>query len=59
VTRVNDSDVDQILPNNSSIMPAGSLDNLTLSQISDLLAYLGVVSSGQVAKGTQIVPVTR
>jgi putative heme-binding domain-containing protein len=59
VTRVDDSDVDQILPNNSSIMPSGLLDNLTLSQISDLLAYLGVVSSGQVAKGTQVAPLTR
>jgi len=59
VTRVNDSDVDQILPNNSSIMPSGLLDNLTLAQISDLLAYMGILSSAQVAQGTQIVPVTR
>jgi len=59
VTRIDESDVDQILPNNSSIMPAGLLDNLTLSQISDLLAYLGVISSGQVAKGTQTVPNVR
>lgn len=49
VTRVNESDIDQILPNNSSIMPSGLLDELTLGQISDLLAYMGVLTPLEVA----------
>ena len=49
VTSVDDQDVDQVLPNNSSIMPAGLLDNLSLDEISDLLAYLGVLPAIEVA----------
>jgi len=50
VTRVEDADVDQILPNNSSVMPSGLLDDLSLEQISDLLAYMGVLPPLEVAK---------
>ncbi len=50
ITRVDEADVDQILPNNSSIMPAGLLDELTLGEISDLLAYMGVLTPVEVAK---------
>jgi hypothetical protein len=38
------------LPNNSSIMPSGLLDSLTLREISDLLAYMGVIPSVEVAR---------
>ncbi len=44
-----DADIDQILPSNSSIMPDGLLDNLSMQQISDLLAYLGIIPSVEVA----------
>lgn len=53
VTRVAAADVDQILPNNSSIMPSGLLDDLSLTEISDLMAYLGVLPSNQLAKQPQ------
>ena len=49
VTRVDEADVDQILPNNSSIMPSGLLDELTLGEISDLLAYLRILPPLEVA----------
>ncbi len=49
VTVVQESEIDQILPSNSSIMPSGLLDNLTLQEISDLMAYLGVLPPLEVA----------
>ncbi|TVP99308.1 MAG: heme-binding protein [Planctomycetaceae bacterium] len=49
ITRVDEADVDQVLPNNSSIMPAGLLDDLSLGEISDLLAYLGVLPPLEIA----------
>lgn len=49
VTRVDETQIDQVLPNNSSVMPSGLLDSLTLTQISDLLAYLGVLPTTEVA----------
>ncbi len=49
VTQLDQSKVDQVLPNNSSIMPSGLLDTLTLQQISDLLAYMNVISPIEVA----------
>jgi len=49
VMMVRASDVDQILPSNSSIMPSGLLDNLTLREISDMMAYLGVIPPLEVA----------
>ena len=50
ITRINEADVDQILPNNSSIMPAGLLDELSLGEISDLLAYMGVLPPVEIAR---------
>lgn len=50
VTVVDETTVDQVLPNNSSIMPSGLLDSLTLREISDLLAYMGVIPSVEVAR---------
>jgi len=50
VTRIDETKVDQVLPNNSSTMPSGLLDSLTLKQISDLLAYMGVLPAVEVAK---------
>lgn len=49
VVSVQESQIDQILPSNTSIMPSGLLDNLTLQEISDLMAYLGVISPLEVA----------
>ena len=49
ITRIDQSKIDQILPNNSSVMPSGLLDNLSLKQISDLMAYLGVLPSIEIA----------
>jgi putative heme-binding domain-containing protein len=49
VTVVRESEVDQILPSTSSIMPSGLLDELTLREISDMMAYLGVVPPLEVA----------
>ncbi len=46
---VRESEVDQILPSNSSIMPSGLLDDLSLREISDMMAYLGVVPPLEVA----------
>lgn len=51
IARVAEIDVDQVLPNNSSIMPAGLLDDLSLGEISDLLAYLGVLPPLEIARG--------
>ncbi len=49
VMRIAESDIDQILPSTSSIMPSGLLDDLTLQEISDMMAYLGVVPPLEVA----------
>ena len=49
VILISEDDVDQILPSNSSIMPSGLLDNLSLKEISDLMAYLGVLPPLEVA----------
>ena len=48
-TMVDARDVDQILPSTSSIMPSGLIDDLTLQEISDMMAYLGVVPSAEIA----------
>lgn len=49
VSEVEAANVDQILPSNSSIMPSGLLDNLTLQEISDMMAYIGVLPPLEVA----------
>ena len=46
---IDETEIDQILPSSSSIMPSGLLDNLSLQDISDLMAYLGVIPSLEVA----------
>ncbi len=50
VTRLEETKIDQVLPNSSSMMPSGLLDTLTLQQISDLLAYMGVLPAVEVAR---------
>lgn len=50
VVRIEANDVDQILPSSSSIMPGNLLDELTLQEISDLLAYMRILPSMEVAK---------
>ncbi|WP_164100946.1 DUF7133 domain-containing protein [Candidatus Laterigemmans baculatus] len=49
VRTVKAQDVDQILPSSSSIMPSGLLDSLSLQEISDLMAYMGVLPPLEVA----------
>lgn len=49
VVVIKEKEIDQILPSNSSIMPSGLLDDLTLQEISDMMAYLGVVPPLEVA----------
>ena len=49
ITVVKKRDIDQILPSTSSIMPSGLMDELTLQEISDLMAYLGVLPTIEVA----------
>ena len=49
VTVISESEVDQILPSTSSIMPSGLLDDLSLQEISDLMSYMDVIPSLEVA----------
>ncbi len=49
VSIVSEKEIDQILPSTSSIMPSGLIDGLSQQEISDLLAYLGVLPSIEVA----------
>ncbi|MEM0926587.1 MAG: heme-binding protein, partial [Planctomycetota bacterium] len=56
ISSVDAEEVDQILPSNTSIMPSGLIDELTLREISDMMAYLGAIPSVEIAKqpnGTQ------
>jgi putative heme-binding domain-containing protein len=50
VSTIDEQEIDQILPSNSSIMPSGLLDNLSLQEISDLMAYMGVIPKLEVAE---------
>ena len=50
VATIDDDDVDQILPSSSSIMPNNLLDDLSLQEISDLMAFMGVLPPIEVAK---------
>ncbi len=49
VTRVDADDIDQILPSKTSVMPSGLLDDLTMREIRDLMAYMQVIPSIEVA----------
>lgn len=49
VTRIKQSEVDQIHPSGSSIMPSGLLDNLTLDEISDMMSFMGVIPPLEIA----------
>ncbi|TWU37578.1 Cytochrome c [Novipirellula aureliae] len=49
VARAEERQVDQVLPSNSSIMPTGLLDELSTQEISDLMSFLGVVPTSEVA----------
>ncbi|MEM9660438.1 MAG: c-type cytochrome, partial [Planctomycetota bacterium] len=48
-TMIAADEIDQILPSTSSIMPSGLIDELTLREISDMMAYLGVLPSAEIA----------
>jgi len=49
LTDINETTIDQVLPNSASVMPSGLLDSLSLQQISDMLAYLEVLPTVEVA----------
>ncbi len=49
ISRVEESEVDQILPSTSSIMPSGLLDDLSLREIADMMSYMGVIPELEVA----------
>lgn len=44
-------EIDEVVPSPKSAMPDGLLNPLTLEEISDLFAYLGVIPSQSVARG--------
>lgn len=46
---VEDSEIEEVLPSKVSVMPSGLLDNLTPSEIRDLLCFFGYLPSAQVA----------
>ena len=48
--RIEKNDIDEIVPSRKSSMPEGLLDTLTLEEISDLFAYLGVIPAQSVAR---------
>lgn len=50
VVTIDEQQIDQILPTSTSIMPSGLLDALSLQEISDLMAYLGVIPKLEVAE---------
>ncbi len=49
LTRVPEKEIDQILPSTSSNMPSGLVDGLSQQEISDLMAYLGVLQPIEIA----------
>jgi putative heme-binding domain-containing protein len=48
--RIEKDEIDEIVPNRKSSMPEGLLDTLTLEEISDLFAYLGMIPVQNVAR---------
>lgn len=48
--RIDKDDIDEIVPSGKSAMPEGLLNTLTLEEISDLFAYLGVIPAQSVAR---------
>lgn len=49
VAFVDNKDIDSILPSRSSIMPSGLIDELSMSEVSDLMAYLGLIDPVEIA----------
>lgn len=49
LTELDEAEIDQILPGNTSIMPSGLLDDLSLREIRDMMAFLGVIPFVEVA----------
>lgn len=47
---VPDEDIEELLPSKTSVMPAGLLDELSPTEIRDLLAFLGYVPSEKLAE---------
>jgi len=50
VVTIDEQQIDQILPTSTSIMPSGLLDELSLQEISDLMAYMDVIATLEVAE---------
>ncbi len=49
ITNIPQDEVDSIQPNGTSIMPSGLIDNLTQTQVRDLMTYLGLVRPLEIA----------
>jgi len=49
ITMIANDEIDSILPNGTSIMPSGLIDELTLTEVRDLMAYLGLVRPLEIA----------
>jgi putative heme-binding domain-containing protein len=49
LTSIDENDVDQIIASSASIMPDGLFDSLSLREISDLMAYMGIIPPLEVA----------
>jgi putative heme-binding domain-containing protein len=47
---VPDEDIEELLPSKTSVMPAGLLDELSPTEIRDLLAFLGYIPSEKLAE---------
>jgi len=50
VTRVDRTEIDQIQPSRTSIMPSGLIENLTLQQVRDLMQFMGVNQPVEIAR---------
>ncbi|TWU10864.1 DUF7133 domain-containing protein [Allorhodopirellula heiligendammensis] len=49
ITMIPHDEVDSVVPKGTSIMPSGLVDNLTQTQVRDLMAYLGLVRPIEIA----------
>lgn len=49
VTTIDNNEVDTILPSRSSIMPSGLIDDLTMQEVGNLMAYLGLIDPIKIA----------
>jgi hypothetical protein len=48
--QIREDEIEEILPSRVSAMPSGLLDNLTPTEIRDLLSFMGYVPQEQIAE---------